>query len=133
DLFIEVPLHTLLSSRHRRRLEVSERDRETFRRREDPGLRCQRGGFAVQRLRLAKVRDVPGISPFIGLDAAIDVDGEGRSRQQEEQCPNAGYVSFAVTRPSSVPSHVLLRGRAHVASVSPYRRGWESQSCRFDA
>ena len=82
DLFFEVPLHALLGARHRRRLDIAERDGQAFRRGEDPDFRRERGGLAVQRLDLAEVGDATGVGPFLGVDAAVDRDCHRRGCQQ---------------------------------------------------
>ena len=82
DLLLEIALHALLGARHRRRLRVAERDRQAFGRGEDPGFGRQRGRLAVERLDLAEVGDVPGVLPFLGVDAAVDRDCRGRRCQQ---------------------------------------------------
>ncbi len=58
--------------------------------RQDPGFGGQRGGLAIQRLGLAKVGDVPGCSPLIGIDATVDVDGKGWSGEYGQQ-QHAGH------------------------------------------
>lgn len=74
-------------------MSVAKRDREALRRGEDQSFGRERGGIAVQRIDFTKVGDALRALPFVGVNAAVDFDRDGGSRDQNAQdTENGSYV-----------------------------------------
>jgi hypothetical protein len=88
DLIFEIPLYALARARHRRRLRIPKSHGQTRGCRQNPSLGPQRGGFTVERLYLTEIGDVASFAPFLGVDAAVDLDRRGRrcQRRKQQQC-----------------------------------------------